>query len=181
MDGVTITFLAIGGLGVVVLVISLLFGELLNLGHADADGPFSVPAMAAFVGALGFGGGIVAALVPGGTAVEAAVGAAAGLVVALPTAWLAIRLTAAMMRMPTDATLTNRDLIGATGVVTTPIRATGYGEVSVSVAGQRIKFNARADSPLAVGTPVLVVDTPSSTSVVVEETAALLPPDLSDA
>ncbi len=178
MDAVTIVFLILGAVGVVVLAVSLLLGELLNFGHADADGPFSVPAMAGFVGALGFVGAIAAALVPGGPAVEAAGGAAAGLVAAVPTGLLAVRLTRAMMRMPTDATLTSRDLIGTTGVVTTPIRAGGYGEVSISVAGQRIKYNARADHPLAVGTPVLVVETPSSTSVVVEQTSALLPPDL---
>ncbi len=178
VDAVTVIFLIVGAFGVVVLAGSLLFGELLNFGHADADGPFSVPAMAGFIGALGFVGAIAAAVVPGGPTVEALAGAGAGLVAAVPTGLLAVRLTRAMMRMPTDATLTSRDLLGTTGVVTTPIRAGGYGEVSVSVAGQRIKYNARADRPLAIGTPVLVVDTPSSTSVVVEETAALLPPDL---
>ena len=178
MDGVTITFLVIGAIGVLVLAVSLLFGELLQIGHADADGPFSVPAMAAFAGALGFAGAIVAALVPGGTAGEALAGGGAGLVAAVPAGWLAVRLTRSVMRMPTDATLSSSDLIGATGVVTTPIRATGAGEVSVSVAGQRIKFNARADRPLPTGTPVLVIETPSTTSVLVEETATVLPPDL---
>ncbi|MGA8114739.1 MAG: hypothetical protein WCA46_13830 [Actinocatenispora sp.] len=178
MDTVTVTFLIIGAVGVVVLAGSLLLGELLSFGHADADGPFSMPAMAGFVGALGFVGAIAAALTPGGLAAEAAVGAVAGLIAALPTGWLAVRLTGAVMRMPTDATLTARDLIGVTGVVTTPVRAGGYGEVSLSVSGQRLKYNARADRALAIGTPVLVIDTPSSTSVVVEETSALFPPDL---
>lgn len=176
MDAVTVTFLVVGAVGVGVLAVSLLFGELLSIGHADADGPFSVPAMAGFVGSLGFIGAIAAALTPGGTGAEAVIGALAGLLAALPTAWLAVRLTRAMMRMPTDATLTAKDLIGATGVVTTPVRAGGYGEVSISVSGQRLKYNARADSALAIGTPVLVIETPSSTSVVVEETSTLLPP-----
>jgi hypothetical protein len=170
-----ITFLVIGAVGVVVLAVSLLLGDLLGLGHGDVDGPFSVPAVAGFVGAFGFVGLILAALVPGGTGAEAGVGAAGGLLAAVPTGWLAIRLTRALAGMPTDATLTSGDLIGATGVVITPIRAGGYGEVSLAVSGQRLKYNARADAPLAAGTPVLVIETPSATSVVVEETAALPP------
>lgn len=176
MDGVTITFLIIGALGVLVLAVSLFLGDLLNVGHADADGPFSLPALSGFVGALGFAGAIVAALVPGGLAVEGLVGTLAGLAVAVPTGWGALKLTRSLIRMPTDATLTKQDLIGTLGTVTTPIRAGGYGEVSVSVAGQRIKFNARADKALQTGTPILVVGTPSTTSVVVEESAGLLPP-----
>lgn len=177
MDWVMITFLVIGAVGVVVLAASLLLGDLLNLGHADVDGPFSVPAIAGFVGAFGFIGLIVAALVPGGTGVEAGLGGVGGLLAAVPTGALAIRLTRVMAGMPTDATLTSGDLIGTTGIVITPIRAGGYGEVTLAVSGQRLKYNARADTPLAIGTPVLVVETPSATSVVVEETAAL-PPDL---
>ncbi|GAA4210731.1 hypothetical protein GCM10022220_31020 [Actinocatenispora rupis] len=177
MDWVTITFLVVGAVGVVVLAASLLLGDLLHLGHADADGPFSVPAIAGFVGAFGFAGLIVASLVPGGVVVEAGAGMLGGLLAALPTGWLALRLTRAVADMPTDATLSSADLIGVTGVVITPIRTGGYGEVSLTVSGQRLKYNARADAPLATGTPVLVIETPSATSVVVEETAAL-PPEL---
>jgi membrane protein implicated in regulation of membrane protease activity len=176
MDWVTGAFLIVGAIGVVLLAISLLFGELLQFGHADVDGPFSVPVVAGFVGSFGFVGGIVAALVPGAGAPSALLGGVAGLATAFPTGWLVIRLTRALMRMPTDATLTRDDLIGALGTVTTPIRPGGYGEVKLAISGQVLKYNARSERALPLGTPVLVIETPSETSVVVEETDLRLPP-----
>ena len=170
MDWVTITFLVLGGVGLLVLAVSLLLGELLQFGHADVDGPFSVPVLAGFLGAFGFVGAIVAALVPGAGAVSAGIGGAAGLAAAVPTGWLVIRLTRALLRMPTDPTLRSDDLFGALGTVTTPIRPSGYGEVKLTVAGQTLKYHARSERALPIGTPVLVVETPSATSVVVEET-----------
>ena len=44
----------------------------------------------------------------------------------------------------------------------------GYGEVRLAIAGQEIKFNARADQPLARGTRIFVIEVPSPTSVLVE-------------
>ena len=55
-----------------VLAVSLLVGDLLHfdVDHPDAGGVFSLPAIAGFVGAFGFGGAIVAALGgPGGVTV----------------------------------------------------------------------------------------------------------------
>jgi membrane protein implicated in regulation of membrane protease activity len=74
------------------------------------------------------------------------------------------------MNMSTDATLTSHDLIGTVGVVITPVPVGGYGEVRLSVAGQQIKFNARSDQPLALGTRVFVIEVPTPTSVLVEPT-----------
>ena len=70
--------------------------------------------------------------------------------------------------MPTDATLTSADLIGALGVVLTEVPAGGLGEVRLAVAGQPMKFYARADRPLARGTQIFVIEVPSPTSVLVE-------------
>ena len=56
-----VVLLAVGGLGVAVLVASLVLGE---VGPADADGPFSVPALAAGLGGIGFGGAAATALLP---------------------------------------------------------------------------------------------------------------------
>ena len=58
MDATAVTFLVIGGIGAGVLVLSLLVGEIGGALHlsADADGPFSVPAIAALIGGIGFGG-----------------------------------------------------------------------------------------------------------------------------
>jgi len=51
------------------------------------------------------------------------------------------------------------------------IAADGLGAVRLLVAGQQIKFNARANEPLALGTRIFVIGVPSPTSVLVEPTS----------
>ena len=175
MDGITTTFLIIGGIGVAVLAVSLFVGDVLHLGQPDLDGPFSLPAVAGFVGAFGFAGAIAADLIGGsvGTLGGVLAAAAIGGIAAVPTAWLAIKLARAANRMRTDATPTRGDLVGHIGVVVTPINPDGYGEVRINLGGQPVKLNARADRPVALGAQVFVVEAISDTSVVVEETTAL--------
>jgi membrane protein implicated in regulation of membrane protease activity len=170
MNAVTVTFLLIGGIGVALLAVSLFVGDVLHFGHPDADGPFSVPSIAGFVGAFGFGGAIVAALTGGGL-LSLVVGLVAGVVVAVPAAMGTMALARAAARMRTDATPTRADLIGRMGVIVTAIPVQGYGEVRVSIGGQPVKLNARSDKPVALGARVFVVEAPSDTSVVVEETS----------
>jgi len=172
MSGPTVVFLLIGGLGVVILAVSLFLGDVLHTGHPDADGPFSVPAVAGFVGAFGFGGAIAAELV-GGTGAAVAVGSLVGLLAAFPTAWLAVRLSRAANQMRTDATPTRADLVGRLGVVVTPIPTEGYGEVRVLLGGQPVKLNARSDEPVPLGAKVFVVEATSDTSVIVEQTSPI--------
>ncbi|MGI5246299.1 NfeD family protein [Dactylosporangium sp. CA-139066] len=161
------TFLVIGGVGVVVLALSVLIGDLFHFGHPDSAGPFSVPAIAGFIGAFGFAGAATAAI----TGSEGPlVPAVAGVVAALPTAWVATRLARMAMNMRTDATPTQRDMIGTTGVVVTPITGNGFGEVRISLGGQPVKLSARADRPIALGARIFVVEATSPTSVIVEET-----------
>ena len=64
MDATTLTFLVVGGVGVALLMVALVVGEVADVGLPDADGPFSLPAIAAFVGGAGFVGAIPAALLP---------------------------------------------------------------------------------------------------------------------
>jgi membrane protein implicated in regulation of membrane protease activity len=97
-----------------------------------------------------------------------------GLLAAVPSAWAAGRLIDAAENMATDATPTSADLIGALGVVITPPPAGGYGEVRLTVAGQPMKFNARSAQPLAIGTPVFVIEVTSPTSVLVEPTTPVV-------
>jgi membrane protein implicated in regulation of membrane protease activity len=177
---VAAVFLVVGGLGVLVLLISLFVGELGDLGlgdvgvdGADADGPFSVPAIAALLGGIGFGGAAAVSLLP-----EALPGAATavlallvGLVVAVPLAWGAVRLSRALKDMPTQETLTRHHLVGAQGVVISAVPSTGFGEVRLALAGQHLKFAARSDLALPTGTPVYVVDALSDTAVEVVSTA----------
>jgi membrane protein implicated in regulation of membrane protease activity len=149
-----------------------------HLGHAhvgqagggNGGAELSLPVIAGFLGAFGFGGAIVESLLPnrGGTGLLVAV--VVGLLAAVPTGWLAGRLVNAAMNMSTDATLTSNDLLGTVGVVITPVPVGGYGEVRLAVAGQQIKFNARSDQPLALGTRVFVIEVPTPTSVLVEPT-----------
>ena len=111
-----------------------------------------------------------ASLLPGSGVTTVLAATLVGLFAAVPTAWLAGRLVNAAINIPTDGTLTSNDLIGAMGVVITPVPVGGFGEVRLAIAGQQIKFNARADRPLALGTRVFVISVPSPTSVLVEPT-----------
>ncbi|MFF5177091.1 hypothetical protein ACFY2Q_03570 [Micromonospora sp. NPDC000316] len=164
----TLIFLLIGAAGVGVLVLALIGTELLHFGHVNVDGPASTEAVAGFAGAFGFGGAIVNELLGARTPGMIAGAAAAGLVAAVPTAWLAARLSRAARNMRTDPTPTRNDLVGALGLVVTPVPVDGYGEVRVRVAGQPVKLNARADKPIPVGAQVFVVQALSETSVHVE-------------
>jgi membrane protein implicated in regulation of membrane protease activity len=169
-------FLGVGGVGLIVLLAALVLGEIGEFGHGDADGPFSLPAIAAFVGGIGFGGAAATALLPAlPGAVTVLLALVAGLLVALPLAAGAIRLSAALRDMPTEPTLTRDRLLGATGVVVSGVPAGGLGEVRLDVAGQQLKYHARSDVPLIAGTPVYVVDTPTETSVQVVSTASQPP------
>lgn len=193
MMSAVVVFLVIGGFALLLLLLSLLGGGHLHLGHfhvghlhlghlhlghahvGHADGgnggaELSLPVIAGFLGAFGFGGAIVESLLPGRGGTGLLVAAVVGLLAAVPTAWLSGRLVNAAMNMSTDATLTSNDLVGTLGVVITPVPVGGYGEVRLSVAGQQIKFNARADRPLALGTRVFVIEVPTPTSVLVEPT-----------
>jgi membrane protein implicated in regulation of membrane protease activity len=191
MSGIVITFLALGGFALLLLVLSMIGGHLhlghlhvghvhfhvghghFHLGHADGGTDLSLPVIAGFLGAFGFGGAIAATLAGSHGTGALLVGLVVGLLAAVPTAFLAGKLVNAAMNMATDGTLSSGDLIGTTGVVITPVPAGGYGEVRLAVAGQQIKFNARAAEPLALGTRVFVIEVPSPTSVLVEPTPSV--------
>ncbi|MFI7574444.1 hypothetical protein [Micromonospora sp. NPDC049497] len=164
----TLIFLIIGVVGVAVLALALLGTELFHLGQPDLDGPVSTEAVAGFVGAFGFGGAIVNELLGARTPGLVALAAAGGVLAAVPTAWIAARLSRAARDMRTDPTPTRNDLVGALGLVVTPVPVDGYGEVRVRVAGTPVKLNARADRPIPVGARIFVVEALSETSVHVE-------------
>jgi membrane protein implicated in regulation of membrane protease activity len=182
---VTTTFLIVGGFGLLLLAASVIHGGHLHIGHThlhlpvhmhsaghpSADAALSLPSIAGFIGAFGFGGAIGAQLTQEKSATVATI---IGLAAAIPTAWLAGRLTRAAMDMNTDATPAQADVIGSLGVVIRTIPIQGYGEVRVSFAGQHVKFNARATQELPAGVTILVIEAPSTTSVVVEPTTPFL-------
>jgi len=163
--------LALGGLGVLTLLVGLVVGE------ADLDvdlGPdwLSLPALAALVGAFGFVG---AAMLSFGAAPAVALGSGAAAGVALAAA--ATRLVRGLMDMPTDGPVRSADLVGRPGRVVTALTADRSGEVLVRHAGQQLKVSARAEETLAVGDEVVVVEVLSPTFVRVESRDRFWSPD----
>ena len=169
----TLVFLVIGGVGVAVLVLALLGGQLFGLLDAGIDATVSTEVVAGFLGVFGFGSALVSALIGAQSPGALAVAGAAGLAAAVPAGYLVARLSRVVRDMPTDATPSRSDLVGALGVVVTPIPADGYGEVRVRLGGHQFKLHARADQPLAMGAEVLVIEVPSDTSAVVIEAPGL--------
>lgn len=166
MDPVTLGFLIAGAIGAGLLLLALVVGDLMHLGDVDADGPFSFPAIAAFIGGVGFAGAAASSLLPiGDETTRGLLSGAIGVVAALPLAWFAVRFSRSLMNMNTDRTITDADVAGALGVVLTRIPAEGYGEVRIRLSGQDIKYSARSDRTVERGAEVFVVQALSSTAV----------------
>lgn len=162
--------LAMGGIGLLVLVISLLIGEI----DVDLDlGPdwLSLPVVAALVGAFGFAGAALLELT-GSTLAAIGGGAVVGVALAAMTA-LMIR---SLMRMRTDAPLRATDLVGRPGRVVTALTPDRSGEVLVHQAGQRIKLSAAGAETMTVGQEIVVVEVLSPTMVRVESHARFWSP-----
>ena len=171
MSVATLVFLCIGGFSLLVLLLSLVGGDV-HLGHLHvhaghhgiASRVLSLPGIAALVGGFGFGAAIANEELH-----HVGVAAGIGVAVGIPLSWASGRLMAAADTITTDATPTSGDVVGSTGVVVSPIPGQGLGQVRVRFAGQSMKFNARADQPLALGAQVVVVDVLTPTSVLVEQ------------
>jgi membrane-bound ClpP family serine protease len=166
-------FLWLGLLCTVFLAVSVLLDGLdVSLDMLDF-GPewLSLPVVAAFLAAFGFGtGALVDSL--GGLAVVPGIAAGVGF------AGLAARLTAAAIRMPTDVTDSEAALVGSLGRVVTVPAPSRYGEVLLHRPSGPVKVACTASEPIAVGTEVVVVDVVSSTLVVVVPFDADDPSDL---
>ncbi|QBI21141.1 hypothetical protein ER308_17235 [Egibacter rhizosphaerae] len=163
-----IGFLIIGVIGLALLLVSALLGEILD-GVFDAldiggGGLLSGPVIGAFLAAFGFGG----ALTMNATEVGVPGGALAGLGSGIVVGGIAFGITRSLMRMPTDETMRTSDLVGATGVVVTPIPEGSFGEVNVQHLGQTVKYNARANRTIDVGTPIEVTTVLSSSALLVK-------------
>lgn len=157
------TFLVIGLIGLVVVGISLVAGDVLD-GALDAltGDVFSSAVLGAFVAATGFGGAAAqAAGAPGLLALP--VGLAAGVVFG----WFAVWLTRLIKDGGSDDTLTTEDTLGRDGRVVTSIPAEGFGVIQILVGGHTMRLNARSDNPLEPGTQVHVTSVLSPTAVTV--------------
>jgi hypothetical protein len=186
MSAVTLTFLGLGGLSLLLLLLSLRFRRIGHLRflhlrflhrltrRRSPGGTYTLPITSGFIGGFGFGGAIAIELAHRTGPGAVLVGCVAGLAAGTPLAWGAGRLVAAVTDMPTDATPESAGLVGAIGVVVSEIPPGGLGQVRLSYAGQPMKFNARADGPLALGVRVLVIGVPTPTSVIVTPLDAVL-------
>lgn len=161
-------FLTIGIIGVVLLLFALVFDDILD-GALDGIIPdtewLSLASIAAFMAAFGAGGFILQE--QAGLAVLPAIGG--GSVLAVISAYAAVRFGHAAMHIPTDATPQVRDLVGSRGKVVTGIAAGSTGEALVYLGGQPVKVTASAVDGSAVprGTNVIVVSAESSTRVII--------------
>lgn len=161
-------FVIIGAVGLTVVVLSLFVGDfldgLLDFEHFDlGDGVLSTPVVGAFLAAFGAGGALLLRGLQASLGGAVLGGLAAGVVLGGTT----LVLVRTLMHMPTDATPRTADLVGAMGTVVTRIPENGLGEIALVAAGQRMKLAARADTAIASGSAVIVVDVTSPTSVVV--------------
>ncbi|MGL5817079.1 MAG: hypothetical protein ACRCYR_05930 [Phycicoccus sp.] len=156
-----IALLVIGGVGVLLLAVSLVAGELVD-GLFDGLGSdlLSGLAVAAFLGAFGFVGALTLdATDNAGAAIG--VGLAAGVLIGVGTG----RATRSLMQGGDNATVRSGALVGLNGSVIDAIPEGGLGQVMVTAAGHLTRLNARADEPIPNGTAVTVVAVLSPTSV----------------
>ena len=174
------TFFVIGGIGIVLLVVALVVGDILE-GALDFDGMFDLDALAGFdsdifstagiaglLGGFGFGGAIGLALTD---IVWAAI--AVGLVVGVALGWMAGKLTSLLRKQGSDVAPNTNSLVGAEALVITAVPESGYGQIRVNYQGHTHTLNARSPIPLDADTRVWVSQVLSATSVEVRPTDAL--------
>jgi membrane protein implicated in regulation of membrane protease activity len=155
------TLLVVGGIGIALLLLSLLAGDLVD-GILDGVGTdlLSGLVVAGFLAAFGFVGALVAES-GGSTAVVLLAGLVAGVAVGAGAGAMSRRL----MRGGDEATVRSSGLVGLSGTVVEPVPADGFGMVNVVASGHMTRLNARADEPLPSGTAVVVTSVLSPTSV----------------
>ncbi|MBK8460223.1 MAG: hypothetical protein WAS07_12685 [Micropruina sp.] len=161
------TFLVIGGLGIVLLLVALLVGDHVDgaLGAFGGGEWFTGAALAGFLGALGFIGALTLGLT-GSVLIASVIGTMSGLTLGAGVGWVTVRLRDTGKN---DVVRTSA-LVGRDGTVISDIPLDGYGEIAIVYTGQPMKLNARAAGPISTGTPVTVTDVLSPTSVHVRPT-----------
>lgn len=169
------TFLVIGLVGLVLLGVSLVLGDVLD-GAFDAlaGDVFSSAVIGGFVSAFGFGAAIMQ-----GAGAPALLSLPVGVVAGVAFGWFAAWLTRLVKDGGSDATITTEDTLGRDGKVLSSIPPEGFGTVRVLVGGHTLQLNAKADQPIEAGTAVHVTSVLSPTAVTVAPVWNTLPP-LSD-
>lgn len=166
--------LIIGAVGIVLLLVALIVGDLLEgvlgvdaIAGFDSD-VFSTAGIAGLLGGFGFGGAL-------GLAVSGQmwVGILVGAVVGMTLGWGAGRLTRLLRRQGSGAAPSTSSLVGAEALVLTAIPDQGYGQVRLRHGGHTMTLNAKAPVPLDAGMRVWVSGVLSATSVEVLPVDAL--------
>ena len=157
-------FLLVGAAGVVLLLVALVVGDVLDGAFESLSaGFFSTEALAAFLGALGFGGAI-ALETTGSTSLAVVVGLVLGVLLGA----LAAKASRFLHGDGEGDAVRSDDLLEKMGSVVSAIPEGGFGVVSVSVGGHLTRLNARASTAVPAGTRVSVTQVISPTAVQVE-------------
>lgn len=157
------TFLVIGALGALLLLVSVIVGDFIGSFELGND-LFGGAALSGFLGAFGFGGAIAHDVTGGNTTIAVVVGVIAGILVGLMTGWVIAKL-----RQGDDGgTVRMATVDGRPATVVDAIPVDGYGSVSLTVAGHITRLNARSSEAIPAGTVVVITSILSSTAVSVE-------------
>lgn len=159
-------FLVIGGIGIALLLMALLAGEVLDgfleidsIAALDSD-VFSTAGIAGLLGGFGFGGAIGLGMT--GLMV---VGIVVGLLVGVVLAWGAGKLTGLLRRQESEPVPTTGSLVGLAASVVTAIPEDGYGQIRLSSQGHTHTLNARSTQAVPSGQQVWIAQVLSATSV----------------
>lgn len=157
------TFLVIGVVGLVLLAISLVVGDLFD-GAFDvlAGDWFSSAVIGGFVSAFGFGGALALG-VGAPTLVAVVVGIGAG----GAFGWFAAWLTRLIKGGGSDDAVEPTHTIGHPATVLVDIPEGGLGVVRVRLGGHVLQYNARCETAQPAGAEVYVTDVLSPTAVAV--------------
>lgn len=162
-------FLVIGVLGFLVLLISLIVGELFDIipdFDLLPDGIFSTAVIASFVAGAGFSGFAAMKMFSApmfiAWIIAIIVGALLGTIV--------FKATRAIKKMEAPSGSGEIDvLVGSEARVITPAKAGNYGEISVIFTGMTTKINAVCDIALITGDTVVIDEVISSSLVKVSK------------
>lgn len=164
------TFLIIGAIGVALVLVTLVIGDVLDgVLHLDAldSDLFSISSLSAFLGAFGFGGAL--GLAAFNNVILAVI---VGIVVGSFAAWGALWVTRRLKSDPDDGTRFRADtMIGHPARVITAIPSVGFGEITLNVGGHVRKYSARSDAEIPAGSEVWVSAIVSPTAVEVTPTS----------
>ncbi len=162
-------FFVIGGVGIVLLLVALLVGDVLEgaLGFDGIDSLnaldndlFSTAGIAGLLGGFGFGAALGLALTD-----LMAVAIPVGLVVGVLLGWFAGKLTGLLRKQGSEVAPSTASLVGVEALVITAVPETGYGQVRLRHQGHTYTLNAKAPVALDAGTRVWISGVLSATSV----------------